>query len=92
MHLRDRQLWLADEPIIKFALCRADVGTSTFCNGIAVLQDTVKDQLERFLERIIPPQPDKLPPAEFVEHVVDTQGHAPIKQRNHRMSPKATEP
>ena len=91
MHLCDRQLWLADEPIIKFAFDREDVGTSDFCNGIALLEDTEKEQLEQFLKRIIPPQPEKLPPAKLVEHVINTQGHATIKQRNHRMSPKATE-
>ena len=71
MHLRDRQLWLADEPIIKFAFDRKDVDTSNFCNGIALLQDTEKEQLEQFLKRIIPPQPEKLPPAKLVEHVID---------------------
>ena len=32
-------------------------------------------------------QPDKLTDTKLVEHVIDTQEHPPIKQKNHRMSP-----
>ena len=88
MHLRDRQLWSADEPIVKFTFGLPADNEPEFCKGIALLLDTEKDQLKQFVERVIPSQPAKLPAAKFVEHVIDTQGHSPIKQRNHRMSPK----
>ena len=83
-----RQLWLADEPIIKFAFDSKFRDDPDTCRGIALLSETERDKLEVFLGRVIPPQPDKLPATKLVEHVIGTQGHPPIKQKNHRMSPK----
>ena len=80
MHLRDRQLWSADEPIVNFAFgLPADTETNNeICKGIALVLDTEKERLKIFLERVIPPQPEKLPTARFVESIIDTQGHSPI--------------
>ena len=56
--------------------------------GFALLSNTERDQLKVFLIRVILPYPNKLPAANLVEHVIKTQRHPPIKQKNHRISPK----
>ena len=83
-----RQLWLSEKPIIKFAFDSKFKDDPDTCRGIASLSETERDQLEAFFGRVIPPQQDKLRATKLVEHVIDTQGHPPIKQNNHRMSPK----
>ena len=83
-----RQLWFSDKPIIKFAFGSKFKDVPDTCSGIAFLSEAERDQLEVFHGWVIPTQPDKLTATKLVEHVIDTQGHPPIKQKNLRMSPK----
>ena len=83
-----RQLWLADRRVIKFGFDSKFKDDLDTCRGIALLFNTKRDQLKVFLSPVIQLQPDKLPAAKLVEHVINTQGNPPNKQKNHQISPK----
>ena len=59
LHLRDKQLWLAYEPIIKVAFRTADRDSFDTCKGITLLDESEKVKLDQFLSVVIPPPPDK---------------------------------
>ena len=62
------------------------------CSGITDLHNTEETRLRVLLEREIPPEVEgQLKPTHLVEHVIDIQVHAPIKERCRIVSPKVQE-
>ena len=91
IHTRDEEIWMADEPYTKHHFGKLDEDEFEVCKGIALLSGEEKEELSNFLKKVLPPPREKLPAVKLVEHVIDTQGHSPIKQKNYRMSPKVHE-
>ena len=58
------------------------------CAGLKELEPNQAQYLQDFLTRKIPPMPQKLLTTPLAQHVINVQGHPPIKQNYHRCSPK----
>ena len=67
--------------------------TSTFntlcaVNGIITPNDKQKTQINKLLDTLLPPPDTPFTAANITPHIIDIQGHRPIKQKFRRVAPK----
>ncbi|XP_051153756.1 uncharacterized protein LOC127277011 [Leptopilina boulardi] len=87
-----QRLWMAEKPIIRIAFCKPSKPINfEECAGLMELSSDEQAELDSLIKQLVPPLPDKLPAVTLVEHVINTEDHPPIRQKNHRMSPKVCE-
>ncbi|KAL7297476.1 hypothetical protein TKK_0009845 [Trichogramma kaykai] len=54
--------------------------------GLRPLSETEKDIINTLVEKLIPPTPETCKVAKITPHVIDVQGHAPIRQNPRRIA------
>lgn len=89
-----RDLWRTGEGRWhEFATAREEKGVEIYaeCAGISELKDDQRSVIAELVERVLPPPSENPGCTDLIEHFIDVQGAAPIKQRPRRMSPKMLE-
>ena len=61
------------------------------CAGISEVATSERELVEQLVSRLLPPETDVPGVTDLVEHHIDMQGAAPVRQKPRRMSPKMFE-
>lgn len=90
LHYENRKWIFNSNPFKNFDFMVEDLKTEMCC-GISELNPEQVKRLEKFMDKEIPKGKDKPGSTSLIEHIIDVENHALIKQRHYSVSPKVQE-